>query len=760
MGRLLPRSVRALGLGRWFLPVNLFLATVVATGPVSATTYDWTGLAASSNWSAYISGPFGTVIATNWNGTVFPVSAATTGLNFQTSYPPVVVQNDIADPFVLNRLVIDFQYILTGGALQFVSNGATTPTMQISGAQQILMPLILSDPTAIIGSGPVTLKAISGAGSLDDGVVTTLSGGSVALGGAQSYTRDVTLSANTTLSSSNGGNISLGSSVNGGGFALTINTGGATSLGVVGPTTPLASFSTDAAGTTTLYSIVRTNGSQSYGDAVTLGGVATLTSLNNGNIVFAKTIDGLPNLTINTSGQTILGGAVGATTPLSSLTTDAGGSTRLGGGSVSTDGFQTYNDPVQLTAATTLTSNFAGINFNGTLNGQFPLTVHTAGTATFAAAVGGSTPLTSLTFAVNNANGGAVIAGSIQQTSGQGTTTFTGLLHATGGGGIALTGNAFSLASLQSDVGPISISNTAAGTVSGPIGGPVALTKTGAGTLNLAGANTYIGPTNVNGGTLKVTGSIAASAMVQVNANATFDAAATQTVQGLQIVGLGKTVVSGNVLKVVSDTVPFSIAIGILSGTDSGALDLTTHGLIIDVPPGQESSMRDTVRFYTLVGFGGGNWQGPGIRSSAAAANPSTGVGYAVASDVLGPSGGTFMGMSVDGSAVLARYTLLGDTDLDGAVGFPDLVRLAQNYNGTNKFWLDGDFNYDGNVDFADLAKLAQNYNGALPGEPISGAPAAFDGDLARAFASVPEPTCAICFLLAGSIALARPRRA
>src|SRR5262249_31926856 len=64
-------------------------------------------------------------------------------------------------------------------------------------------------------------------------------------------------------------------------------------------------------------------------------------------------------LTVNTSGggTTTFGGAVGATHPLTTLTTNADGMTALNGGSVHTSGAQTYNDSVTLGADTTLSTN-------------------------------------------------------------------------------------------------------------------------------------------------------------------------------------------------------------------------------------------------------------------------------------------------------------------------------------------------------------------------------------------------------------------
>jgi hypothetical protein len=177
-----------------------------------------------------------------------------------------------------------------------------------------------------------------------------------------------------------------------------------------------------------------------------------------------------------------------------------------------------------------------------------------------------------------------------------------------------------------------------------------------------------------------------------------------------------------------------------------GKLDLNSNGLVVDYGPGSDAAALTAVRNQVITGFnpsapgaGDGNWQGNGITSSTAAANPAHGVGYALSGDVLGGAG-NFMGTPVDASSVLARDTILGDANLDGAVGFPDLVRLAQNYNSTGANWAQGDFTYDGNVNFADLVKLAQNYNTSLPAA-LPGSPSAdFQQDVAAAFAQVPEP--------------------
>jgi hypothetical protein len=190
-----------------------------------------------------------------------------------------------------------------------------------------------------------------------------------------------------------------------------------------------------------------------------------------------------------------------------------------------------------------------------------------------------------------------------------------------------------------------------------------------------------------------------------------------------------------------------------------GTVDVGANGLVvsgsIDGASAATNAALANVRNLILAGAQHAN-AGPGIVSSAAQSDARLAVGYAKAGDLFQGHGGTFLGQSVDADALLVRTTLAGDANLDGSVDFNDLVKLAQNYNtrvsdNTESWWTHGDVSYDGLVDFNDLVKLAQNYNTALTPAPIPGASAAFEADLARAFASVPEPSQMVLLLIAAT---------
>jgi hypothetical protein len=189
-------------------------------------------------------------------------------------------------------------------------------------------------------------------------------------------------------------------------------------------------------------------------------------------------------------------------------------------------------------------------------------------------------------------------------------------------------------------------------------------------------------------------------------------------------------------------------------------VDLQDNALVVDYDKAAPSPFSD-IRARIFSGYESAatiHWRGPGISSSTAAASSGRALGYAEASDVLGPNGGDFFGETVDASAVLVRYTLAGDANLDGGVNFNDLVALAQNYNTpSGATWSHGDFNFDGVVNFSDLVALAQNYNTSLPASPL---PASFGQEFERALGQVPEPSGILFSLLAPLLAFGRRHRA
>jgi len=287
-------------------------------------------------------------------------------------------------------------------------------------------PVSVTNAVAFANTGTVTLgdantDSLTFVGGLTSTAATrTNLAGTIATTNKNATFGTTALTADTTVSTGSGAATFTGTVD--GGQALVVNAAGDTTFGgMVGFTTPLVSLVTDAAGTTRLNgSIVKTSGAAGmvFNDSVTLGGIADLTAGNQGLITFASTLDGDYSLAARTAGTTTFGGAVGSITPLTLVETDAGGETRIDGGSVQTSGpnGQVYGDAVVLGAATTLTATNSGlVVFVTTLDGGHALAVNTAGLTSFGGAVGGITPLTSLT---TDAAGTTKIAGGSVATSG------------------------------------------------------------------------------------------------------------------------------------------------------------------------------------------------------------------------------------------------------------------------------------------------------------------------------------------------------
>lgn len=214
---------------------------------------------------------------------------------------------------------------------------------------------------------------------------------------------------------------------------------------------------------------VTTTGAQSYGQNAVLSGIYTTTAgdfsvngvtdlaadttINTGSagVTFSGTVDGSHALTVNSTGATRFVRGVGQQVALTSLTTDAGGSTASAG--VSTQDGQSYGDAV-------------------TLNGAYQVNDG-------AFTVAGPAALTGQT-SISTTGGDITFASTLDATEGQGFT----LRLVTDGGHTQLNGAVGKI----NPLGGIGMANTAKHTIA---------TVTAAGTVSVNGSLGYAGSTGL-----------------------------------------------------------------------------------------------------------------------------------------------------------------------------------------------------------------------------------------------------------------------
>jgi autotransporter-associated beta strand protein len=183
-------------------------------------------------------------------------------------------------------------------------------------------------------------------------------------------------------------------------------------------------------------------------------------------------------------------------------------------------------------------------------------------------------------------------------------------------------------------------------------------------------------------------------------------------------------------------------------------LDLGNNTLIIHY---SGASPIATIAGYLVSGYAGGAWNGPGIDSSAAAANPGYALGYADSADPGNPAG-------LAAGTIEVKYTLVGDADLNGTVNGIDFGILAANFNKTVTGWDQGDFDYNNIVNGLDFTALAANFNKAVSGGSVGASALSDPAIVAFAeanglMADVPEPAAFGALAVTAAGILARRRR-
>ncbi|MFT5526537.1 MAG: Ca2+-binding RTX toxin-like protein, partial [Pirellulaceae bacterium] len=332
--------------------------------------------------------------------------------------------------------------------------------------------LTINSPATTLGDAAA--DAITGIGTLttDAAGTTTINSDTV---GADvvTFNDNVVLGSGTTISGAT--SVTFNGTIVGGGNDLTVNSP-ATTFGdaATDTITGVANLTTDAGGTATINTnTVTTTGNQTYGDALTITTNVTLTGAD----VSLAAVDGANALVVNASGTTTVGGAIGATTALTSFTTDATGTTQLSADITTVNG-QTLNDAVTMTGDTILTSTNGPVSFGSTINGGSALTIANAnGSTSFAGAIGGTTPLTTLSVT----SGGPFALGNDSTTTADTTLTVDGTVSLTGG---AITaGGSLSITGAGSIVVTSSLQHSGTGTITGSAN-PDAINLNSAGLLS------------------------------------------------------------------------------------------------------------------------------------------------------------------------------------------------------------------------------------------------------------------------------------
>ena len=527
---------------------------------------------------------------------------------------------------------------LVAAGLGVLAAHSGAQTVDYADGANLAAPIVVTDPSATLnslGSGTATQSGvISGAGG-----VTKTGLGTLVLSGTNSYQGTTTISAGALQV---GTDANLGDVPTNAGVALN---GGTLRLGANGFTSARA-IALGATGGT--IDAADTQGAVLTG-AISGGRLTLTNSGSNGAEVDRVRINNAAN---SHNGMLIQGGA-----GRMNVSTEITGSLGTGAVEIGTNaelafrGASAGSLAITVSSSTNIPGTNSGIQFLdilgvGSSAGNSTVTINGAGSyVTFGPqATAASATIQSnggrVNFEVNSSGGNAVVTNDGGQVYLRGTTNLSGATLVNGVNGRIylneVTAGSVSVGSLSGEglvvlgarnltVGALGTSDTFSGVISDqgpetPSGGPIpynymvldtggSLTKVGAGTLTLSGANVYSGATAINAGTLRAgaDNTLSATSAHSVAAGATLDLAGhSQNIAALtnsgtvSLVGTDPTPV-GAVLRV---TGPYVGNNGTLRlGTTLGASGPSDR-LVLDGPTAVASGTT-TVQIVNRGGLGG-----------------------------------------------------------------------------------------------------------------------------------------------------------
>ena len=498
-------------------------STQISLDVVSYVPVYWTGSQSTNSWATTNPGPL-----TNWATD----AAGTTNYSVLPTTTDTVIFSATSATGTTISTTLDGNYTIDG--LQFIASpvGVTAVTIdQGTGGILTLAPSSTSGGIVVgPNAGTITITAPLVASNANVGSQTWSVDGT----GASSLLISGPLTINAQINKTGAGTLTLSSVSDSGaggvtltGGTLNINANDALGTGTftIGAGATIDNTSGATVSLTTGNNAMNWNGSFTFtgGSAlnlgagnVTLGSNTTVTASANTLTVGGAIGDGGSNRSLTKAGAGTLA-VIGNVSIVGSLAVTAGvatfgGTTNTIGGSVTASGTSfTMNGACTVGAGVSVTSGTATLNGDNTITGSVSITggtLNLGGTNSISAGVNLTTGTLNIGKAgALGANAFTINSGTIDNTSGAALTLSTNNpLNLNGSFTFVGTNNlnvGTGTVTLQSS----STINVSANTLTlgGAIGDGVSLfgiTKSGAGTLRLAAANSYHGATVINQGTL------------------------------------------------------------------------------------------------------------------------------------------------------------------------------------------------------------------------------------------------------------------
>jgi hypothetical protein len=208
-----------------------------------------------------------------------------------------------------------------------------------------------------------------------------------------------------------------------------------------------------------------------------------------------------------------------------------------------------------------------------------------------------------------------------------------------------------------------------------------------------AGDNTL----TLNGGTTPLDASASPNLKLVLNNTAIVNLAASQSFTSLAINDTAHLTLAANG--------NFVLRTSALSIASAASLDLADNDLILQSNSAGRAAALASLSQLIASARKIAPWAGPGITSSAAAANPKFTTGLAIALNDNGHGGplyGSFDGLPVDLNSVLVKYTWNGDADLSGKIDADDYFQIDAGFAQHLAGYRNGDFDFNGKIDADD----------------------------------------------------------